>query len=256
MNRYDLQGRNAIVTGGAGGFGTAIAKLLLASGASVSLWDASASALEDTVGGFDTAFQDRIFARRVDITDEDEVRAAVEQDRQAFNRIDVLVNNAGILGPTLPLWEIDPVDMRRVLEVNLVGAYVCMRAVLPVMRAQQPRPHRGHVVNIASIQGKEGMPMSGAYSASKAGLISLTKTAGKELAQDAIYVNCITPAAAATNMFKLITPDRKADILRRIPMARLVEVDELAQMVAWLASDDCSFSTGAVFDLSGGRATY
>jgi len=256
LNRYDLQGRNAIVTGGAGGFGAAIAKLLLASGASVSLWDTSASALKDTVGGFDTAFQDHIFTRRVDITDEGEVRAAVEQDRQAFDRIDVLVNNAGILGPTLPLWEMDPADMRRVLEVNLVGAYVCMRAVLPLMRAQEPRPHRGHIVNIASIQGKEGMPLSGAYSASKAALISLTKSAGKELAHDAIYVNCITPAAAATAMFAQITPERRSDIISRIPMGRLVEVEELAQMVAWLASDDCSFSTGAVFDLSGGRATY
>ena len=256
MNRYDLQGRNAIVTGGAGGFGTAIAKLLLASGASVSLWDASASGLADTAGAFGKELHDRISTRHVDITDDDEVRATVDQDRKAFGRIDVLVNNAGILGPMLPLWEIDPADMRRVLEVNLIGAYLCMRAVFPVMRAQEPRPHRGHVINVASIQGKEGIPMSGAYSASKAGLISLTKSAGKELAQDAIYVNCITPAAAATAMFQLITPERKADILRRIPMARLVDVNEVAQMVAWLASDDCSFSTGAVFDLSGGRATY
>ena len=137
-----------------------------------------------------------------------------------------------------------------------MGAYLCMRAVVPVMRAQEARPHRGHIVNVASIQGKEGMPLSAAYSASKAGLIGLTKSVGKELALEAIYVNCITPAAADTAMARLITPERRADILRRIPMGRMVEVDEVARMVAWLASTDCSFSTGAVFDLSGGRATY
>ena len=244
------------MTGGAGGFGTAIAKLMLASGAAVSLWDASASGLSATIAGFSGEQQDRISSRCVDITDDDAVRATLAEDRKVFDRIDVLVNNAGILGQVLPLWETDPADMRRVLEVNLMGAYHCLRAVLPVMRAQEPRPHRGHVVNVASIQGKEGMPMSAAYGASKAGLIALTKSAGKELAHDAIYVNCITPAAAATAMFKLITPERRADVLARIPMGRLVEVDEVAQMVAWLASDDCSFSTGAVFDLSGGRATY
>ena len=256
MNRYDLQGRSAIVTGGAGGFGTSIARLLLASGASVSLWDASATGLKDTVAGFGKELQNRIATRHVDISKDDEVRTAVELDGKVFGRIDILVNNAGILGPLLPLWEVEPADLRRVLEVNLVGAYLCMRAVLPVMRAQEARPHRGHIVNVASIQGKEGMPLSAAYSASKAGLISLTKSAGKELAREAIVVNCITPAAAATAMFELITPERRADIISRIPMGRLVEVDELAQMVAWLASDDCSFSTGAVFDLSGGRATY
>ena len=142
------------------------------------------------------------------------------------------------------------------LEVNLMGAFLCLRAVVPVMRAQAARPHRGHIVNVASIQGKEGMPLAAAYSASKAGLVGLTKSAGKELAKDGIYVNCITPAAAETAMAKLITPERRADILQRIPMGRLVEVDEVARMVAWLASADCSFSTGAVFDLSGGRATY
>ena len=142
------------------------------------------------------------------------------------------------------------------LEVNLTGAFLCLRAVAPVMRAQAARPHRGHIVNVASIHAKEGMPLSGAYSASKAGLVSLTKSAGKELAKEGIYVNCITPAAAETAMAKLITPERRADILQRIPMGRLVEVDEVARMVAWLASADCSFSTGAVFDLSGGRATY
>ncbi len=256
MNRYDLDGKVAVITGGAGGFGVAIAKLMLASGASVSLWDASRDGLETVSTELGRDSQGRVSYREVDVADADAVGAAVDRDRRAFGRLDVLVNNAGILGQVKPVWESDPADVRRVLEVNLMGAYLCMRAILPVMRAQDPRPHRGHIVNVASIQGKEGMPLSAAYGASKAGLIALTKSAGKELAQDAIFVNCITPAAAETAMAKLITPERKADILRRIPMGRLVEVHEVAQMVAWLASDDCSFSTGAVFDLSGGRATY
>ena len=256
MNHYDLKGKAAIITGGAGGFGIAIAKHLLTSGASVSLWDASASTLASATSELSSETQGRILSRCVDVANADAVCAAVDADNSAFSRIDVLVNNAGILGEVEPLWATDPANVRRVLEVNLFGAYLCMRAVLPVMRAQEPRPHRGHIVNVASIQGKEGMALAAAYSASKAGLISLTKSAGKELAHDAIFVNCITPAAAETAMAKLITPARKADILSRIPMGRLVEVHEVAQMVAWLASDDCSFSTGAVFDLSGGRATY
>jgi len=248
MGRLDDQ--VAVVTGAAQGIGCGIATKLAAEGARVVVTDideAGATATADGIGAI---------AVPADVTSLASVQAMVDAVMARYGRIDVLVNNAGILGPTLPLWEMDPADMRRVLEVNLVGAYVCMRAVLPLMRAQEPRPHRGHIVNIASIQGKEGMPLSGAYSASKAALISLTKSAGKELAHDAIYVNCITPAAAATAMFAQITPERRSDIISRIPMGRLVEVEELAQMVAWLASDDCSFSTGAVFDLSGGRATY
>jgi NAD(P)-dependent dehydrogenase (short-subunit alcohol dehydrogenase family) len=137
-----------------------------------------------------------------------------------------------------------------------MGGFLCTRAVLPIMRAQALRPHRGHIVNVASIQGKEGMALAAAYSASKAGLIAMTKSVGKEVAGEGIFVNCITPAAVETAMAKLITAERRADILRRIPMGRFVEVEEIARMVAWLASDDCSFTTGAVFDLSGGRATY
>jgi NAD(P)-dependent dehydrogenase (short-subunit alcohol dehydrogenase family) len=254
MNSYDLAGRNAIITGGAGGFGCAIAERLLAAGAAVSLWDVAADRLETSARQL--AAGSPVTWRQVDITDGDGVRNAVEAERAAFGRLDILVNNAGILGEMKPIWETDPAIARKVIEVNLMGAYLCMRAVVPVMRAQEARPHRGHIVNVASIQGKEGMPLSAAYSASKAGLIGLTKSVGKELAQEAIYVNCITPAAADTAMAKLITPERKADILRRIPMGRMVEVDEVARMVAWLVSTDCSFSTGAVFDLSGGRATY
>ena len=194
--------------------------------------------------------------RVVDVTDERSVAQAISDDVAAFGRIDALVNNAGILGEVAPLWETTPDDFRRVIDVNLIGAYLCLRAVLDVMRRQEARPLRGHVVNVASIQGKEGMPRAAAYSASKAGLISLTKTAGKETATLGIVVNCITPAAAETPMARQIDAARRAEILERIPTGRFVEVDEIARMVAYLCSDDCSFSTGAVFDLSGGRATY
>ena len=252
MNRYDLASKSVLITGGAGGIGRGIARCALACGARVSLWDRSEPALQDAVFalGVDTV------ARRVDVTDQASVEAALAADLAAFGRIDAFVNNAGILGEVLPLWETDPVDFRRVLEVNLVGAYLCLRAVLDVMRRQEARPLRGHVVNVASVQGKEGLPLSGAYSASKAGLIALTKTAGKEAGPLGIMVNCVTPAAAETAMAKELKPKRRADILGRIPLGRFVEVDEIARMVAFLCSDDCSFSTGAVFDLSGGRATY
>ena len=255
MNIYDLAGKTAIITGGAGGFGVAIAKRLTASGAAVSLWDLAADRL-DAAAAEVRASSARVTWREVDVTDERAIDAAVAAERAAHGRLDVLVNNAGILGQTKAIWETDPDDVRKVFEVNVMGAFLCLRAVVPVMRTQDPRPHRGHVVNVASIQGKEGMPHSAAYSASKAAIMALTKSVGKELAQDGIYVNCITPAASETAMAKLLSPERRADILRRIPMGRLVEVDEVARMIAWLVSADCSFSTGAVFDLSGGRATY
>jgi 3-oxoacyl-[acyl-carrier protein] reductase len=256
MNTYDLTGKTAIITGGAGGIGRAIARLMLGSGASVSLWDLATAALEAAAIEFDERTAQRVQLRQVDITDQASVDAALEADHARFGRIDILVNNAGILGEVKPVWEVDPADFRRVLEVNLTGAFLCTRAVLPLMRAQAASPHRGHVVNIASIQGKEGMPLAAAYSASKAGLIALTKTVAKEVATEAIFVNCITPAAAETAMARQMTEERRADIVRRIPMGRFVEVEEIAAMVAWLSSDACSFSTGAAFDISGGRATY
>jgi 3-oxoacyl-[acyl-carrier protein] reductase len=254
MNDYDLAGKTAIITGGAGGFGVAIAQRLAASGAAVCLWDVALEAAMLAV----STFAPRVTSRTVDVTDEHAIERAVaaEQAASSSGRIDILVNNAGILGETKPVWDTDPADVRKVFDVNVIGAFLCLRGVTRVMRQQEPRPHRGHVVNVASIQGKEGMPYSAAYSTSKAALIGLTKSVAKELAREQIYVNCITPAAAQTAMAKLISAERKADILARIPMGRLVEVDEVARMVAWLASADCSFSTGAVFDLSGGRATY
>ena len=255
MNHYDLAGHSVLITGGAGGIGRAIARVALDAGARVSLWDRSLPELHaaaDALGASAAMLQ----LREVDVTREAMIASAVAADIAAFGRIDAFVNNAGILGEVLPLWETDPANFRHVLDINLVGAYLCMRAVLDVMRQQDLAPMRGHVVNVASIQGKEGMPNAGAYSASKAGLIALTKTAGKETATLAITVNCVTPAAAETTMAQALSPARRAEILGRIPLGRFVDVDEIARMVAFLCTDDCSFSTGAVFDLSGGRATY
>jgi 3-oxoacyl-[acyl-carrier protein] reductase len=254
MNRYDLAGRAIVVTGGAGGIGRAIARASLSAGARVSLWDRSRRALDAAAA--ELAAGDRVALRIADVTSESSVAAALVGDVRAFGRIDAFVNNAGILGEVAPLWATSPDEFRRVVDVNLTGAYLCLRAVLGVMRVQAPRPLRGHVVNVASIQGKEGMALAGAYSASKAGVISLTKTAAKETADVGIIVNCVTPAAAETAMAAGISAERRDDILRRIPLGRFVGVDEIAATVAFLCSDDCSFSTGAVFDLSGGRATY
>jgi 2-dehydro-3-deoxy-L-rhamnonate dehydrogenase (NAD+) len=256
MNKYALDGKVMVITGGAGGIGRAIARLLLRSNAKVSLWDVSDEALEAAMRDLSSIGSGALTKHQVDVTNDAAIARAVAADRSSYGRIDALINNAGILGEVKPIWEIDPADMRRVIETNLIGPFLCTRAVLPVMRAQDPRPHRGHIVNLASIQGKEGMAQAAAYSASKAGLMALTKSVAKEVAGEHIFVNCITPAAAQTAMAQLITPERRAEIVRRIPMGRFVTVEEIAQMVAWLVSDECSFSTGAVFDLSGGRATY
>ena len=254
MNRYALTDRSVIITGGAGGIGRAIARQVLADGGRVSLWDVSATALREAAD--ELAAGERVRQRVVDVTHENAISHALTQDVGAYRRIDAFVNNAGILGEVVPLWETSPDHFRRVIGVNLVGAYLCLRAALDAMRNQESRPLRGHIVNVASIQGKEGMPRAAAYSAAKAGLIALTKTAGKEAATLGVIVNCVTPAAAETAMAKALTDERRAEIVSRIPMGRFVDVAEIARMVAFLCSDDCSFSTGAVFDLSGGRATY
>lgn len=256
--RYDLSGRHAIVTGGAGGLGRGIAHALIEAGASVTLWDQDADSLSNAVSELGR----RASQRQIDIRDVNAVEAAADAAVSTRGRIDILINNAGVLGEVRPIWETTPDNFQRVLQVNLFGAYLVTRAIVGRMLRQEPRrapdghPLRGHVVNIASIQGKEGMAMAAAYSASKGGLIALTKSVAKETAKEGIIVTAVTPAAAETAMAKEISAERRADIMSRIPMGRFVEVAEVARLVLWLSSDDCSFSTGGIFDLSGGRATY
>ena len=247
--RYE--GRTAIVTGGARGIGLAIARRIASEGGRVAVWDI------DTVEANRAAqnLGPGHMACSVDVTNEAAVDVAAAASWEAFSRVDLLVNNAGILGPVLPTWEVTADAFRRVVDVNLVGCFLVTRACVPRLLAQADK--RGaRIVNISSIQAKEGMPLASAYAASKAGIIALTKTLGKELAKKGILVNCITPAAVETDMARQLSPERRADIEARIPLGRFVTVGEIAAMVAFLGSDDCSFSTGAVFDLSGGRATY
>ena len=250
MNAIDLKDRIAIVTGAARGIGYATAQKFFASGAAVALWDIDAAALDKAVASLKQS--DRIHAAVVDVTDEASIAAAVDALIRDVGRIDILVNNAGITGGNAPLWQLAPQVWRRVVEVNLVGPYLVCRAVVPHMIAAG----YGRIVNIASIAGKDGNPNASHYSASKAGLIGLTKSLGKELAMTGVLVNCVTPAAAKTELFGQMKPEHIDYMLSKIPMGRFVTVDEIAAMVAWLASEACSFSTGAVFDISGGRAVY
>jgi 3-oxoacyl-[acyl-carrier protein] reductase len=250
MNQIDLKGRTAVVTGGARGIGFAAAQRLLASGAAVVLWDVDTAALDDAVASLKQS--GRVHTAVVDVTDETDIAKAVHVLIGQSRRIDILVNNAGIAGGNGPLWELEPAVWRRVVEVNLIGPYLVCRAVVPHMVAAG----YGRIVNIASIAGKEGNPNASHYSASKAGLIALTKSLGKELASTGVLVNAIAPAAARTGMFLQMTQEHIDYMRSKIPMNRLVEVEELAALIAWLASEECSFSTGAVFDISGGRATY
>ncbi len=249
-----LEGRHAIVTGGARGIGLAIARRCLANGASVALWDVEAATLADAAEQL--APLGTVVTALVDVRDEVQIASAAAQSQERFGRIDILVNNAGVLGPTVPAWEHTPTQWRDVIDINLTGAWLCCRAIAPVMLAQR----RGRIVNIASVAGKEGNGLNAAYSASKAGLISLTKSLGKELASSGVLVNCITPSAADTAVFAGVPAEHREQLrtalLSRVPMGRFVDVDEVAAMAAWLASDECSFSTGAVFDISGGRSMY
>ena len=250
MNAIDLKTRTAVVTGGARGIGFAAAQKLLSSGAAVALWDIDQAALTKAIAAL--ADSGRVYTALVDVTDETSIGNAVDALIGATGKIDILVNNAGITGGNAPLWELKPEAWRRVVEVNLIGPYLVCRAVVPHMIAAG----YGRIVNIASIAGKDGNPNASHYSASKAGLIGLTKSLAKELAAKGILVNCVTPAAAKTEMFEQMTQAHIDYMLSKIPMNRFLEVGELAAMIAWLASDDCSFSTGAVFDISGGRAVY
>jgi 3-oxoacyl-[acyl-carrier protein] reductase len=250
MNVIDLNNRTAIITGGARGIGFAAAQKMLASGAAVALWDLDAAALTKAAAALKGG--GRVHAAIVDVTDEASIAGAVETLIRDAGKIDILVNNAGITGGNAPLWELKPEAWRRVVEVNLIGPYLVCRAVVPHMIAAG----YGRIVNIASIAGKDGNPNASHYSASKAGLIGLTKSLAKELATKGILVNAVTPAAAKTEMFDQMTQAHIDYMLSKIPMNRFLEVGELAAMIAWLSSSDCSFSTGAVFDISGGRAVY
>jgi len=239
---YDLSGKIAVVTGANGGFGRAICRRLEACGATIVRWDLRPDDRDDSI--------------EVDITNQMSVGRAATALRELHGRLDILVNNAGIVGDVHSTWEIPVEEFRRILDTNLFGAFLVCRSLVPLMIESAARSGFGRVVNMASIQAKEGMHMAAAYSAAKAGLVALTKSLGKELAPSGILVNAITPSASLTAMSRDAPKERLDDILSRIPMGRFLEPDEVAAMVAWLSSEECSFSTGAVFDLSGGRATY
>jgi 3-oxoacyl-[acyl-carrier protein] reductase len=248
MNRLDFANRAAVVTGGAAGIGLAVAKRLAASGARVALWDRDAGALDAAK----SAVGDDAITFALDVSDAATVDRAASKTADALGGIDVLVCSAGITGPNKVTWEYPVDDWRKVFDVNVHGLFYCNRAVVPIMQ----RKNYGRIVNIASVAGKEGNPNAPAYSASKAAVIGLTKSLGKELAKTGIRANCVTPAAVRTAIFDQMTQQHIDFMLSKIPLARFGEVDEIAAMVCWLASEECSFSTGAVFDLSGGRATY
>jgi 2-dehydro-3-deoxy-L-rhamnonate dehydrogenase (NAD+) len=238
-----FEGRSAVVTGGVSGIGAGIAARLAAEGARLSLWDRDEAGL---------AKSNEAHTVILDVTDPDAVHRAAADTAAALGTIDILVTSAGITGPNLPTWDYPVAAWDQVIDVNLKGVFYCNHAVVPFMRTQ----NSGRIVNIASIAGKDGNPNASAYSASKAGVIGLTKSLGKELADTGVRVNCVTPAAVRTPLFSQMTQQQIDWMLSKIPIGRFGEIDEVASLVLWLASDECSFSTGGVFDISGGRATY
>ena len=250
MNNIDLAGRTAVVTGGAQGIGLAIATRLAESGAQISIWDRDPKFLEKAIEDFSQG--NNVHIQTVELTDSDSVQSAVETVKDDCGSIDIFVNNAGIAGPTMPSWEYSIDDWLEVINIDLNAVYYCCRAVVPLMRNQ----NYGRIVNVASIAGKEGNPNAAAYSSAKAAVIALTKSISKETADKNIAVNCITPAAAKTRIFDQISQEHIDYMLSKIPRGRFVLVEEVAAMVAWIVSEENSFTTGAVFDLSGGRATY
>ena len=250
MNQIDLRGRRAVVTGGAEGFGRAIAERFLRSGASVSLWDVNGELVARTAS--ELAPLGPVHHAIVDISDHAQVELATAETVAQYSGIDILIANAGLTGPNAPAWEYPIDDWRRVVEVNLLGTFYCCRTVVPIMRRQ----NYGRIVMISSVAGKDGNPNASAYSAAKAGVIALAKSLGKELASANVAVNCVTPAAARTRIFEQMSDAHIQYMLSKIPRGRFLDVRELASLVAWLASEENSFSTGAVWDLSGGRSTY
>ncbi|MES3004039.1 MAG: SDR family NAD(P)-dependent oxidoreductase [Pseudomonadota bacterium] len=248
MNQLDFKGRHAVITGGATGLGYAIAQRLIASGGSVTLWDRDEAGAKKAA----LALGSKAQVVPVDVASFESVQAAVKATRMNTSKVDVLVNCAGITGPNTKVWDYPVDDWRQVMDVNLNGLFYCCREIVPLMR----EAGYGRIVNIASVAGKEGNPNASAYSASKAAVIALTKSLGKELADTGIRVNCVTPAAVKTAIFDQMSEEHIQFMLSKIPMARFGTPDEIAALVGWLCTEDCSFSTGAVFDLSGGRATY
>jgi NAD(P)-dependent dehydrogenase (short-subunit alcohol dehydrogenase family) len=243
-----FKGRNGVVTGGASGIGFGVAQRLVAEGARLSLWDRAAPRLKEAVARLGGAAR----AVRLDLADPEAVENAARETASHLGGIDILVASAGITGPNATLAEYPVEEWKRVFDINVHGLFYCNKAVIAPMRAKD----YGRIVNIASIAGKEGNPNASAYSASKAAVIGLTKSLGKELARTGIRVNCVTPAAVKTEMFAQMKQEHIDFMLSKIPLGRFGLVEEMAAMICWLASEECSFSTGAVFDLSGGRATY
>jgi len=250
VNQIDLNGRHAVVTGGAQGIGLSVANRLLQSGASVSIWDYDRAVLEASLQQLEKA--GRVTGEVVDVSEAASVDRAVQSTIDRHHTIDILVANAGIAGPNHTTWEYPVEEWQRVINVNLLGVFNCCRAIVPHML----RRNYGRIVNVASIAGKEGNPNAYAYSASKAGVIDLTKSLGEETSGKNVAVNCITPAAARTRIFEQMSKEHIDYMLSKIPRGRFLELDEVSAMVAWLVSEENSFTTAAVFDLSGGRATY
>ena len=250
MNQIDLKNRKAVITGGAQGIGLAIAERLLDSGASVSLWDRDESLLKETTDSLSS--KGTVQPVTMDVADLESVRNAVKTTEELLGAIEILVCNAGIAGPTAKIWEYPPEEWQQVIDIDLTGVFNCLHVVSPIMIDQ----NYGRIVNVASVAGKDGNPNAAPYSAAKAGVIALTKSLGKELAGYDIAVNCITPAAAKTRIFDQISEDHIQYMLSKIPRNRFLKVEEAASMVAWLCSEENSFTTGGVFDLSGGRSTY
>ena len=248
MNQLDLKGRHAIITGGASGLGYAISERMIASGAMVTWWDVNTEVMANAA----KTINSDVHCEKVDVTQHTSVIAALARTIQKRGKVDILVNSAGITGPNMKLADYPSDAWAQVININLNGTFHCCRELTAHMQGNS----YGRIVNIASVAGKEGNPNASAYSASKAAVIALTKSLGKELANSGVLVNCVTPAAVKTAMFDQMTPEHIAFMLSKIPMGRFGKTDEVAAMVSWLCTEDCSFATGAVFDLSGGRSTY